>query len=229
MYSIQSAGASPEEISLSVLTMVAGAVLGAVLLPLGDWMTHRLRGRREPSVYGAFALFFAANGIWLIGEIFVELLVRRFSLPDGIVAITVGGIFGLAALIFAIGFQQLPRNPQNEVEVGVVKAVFYLIIGNMLWIGGEVAETFTWALLPGAFRFGGVLQIIMCLLAGGCFYLAGRDCWRAWGDASVAPPEQPHRPVTEQAVTPSPADNTESHAPTAGASQAPAGHDELNE
>jgi hypothetical protein len=136
------------DVFLSLFTMVVGAILGTVLVPVGDAVAHRLMGRRTRSIYGALLLFFAANGVWIIGEIFAEVFIRFTREPDVGPATAIAVIFGMAAGIFGIGFRYVPEQSGAPVPDAVARAVYWLIIGNILWLSGEVAETFAWAFRP---------------------------------------------------------------------------------
>jgi hypothetical protein len=106
--------------------------LGAVLVPAGDALVNLAFGKRRHGIYGALLLFFAACGVWIIAEIFVELFVRAQAEVGWAVASMVALIFGLAALAFAVGFQQVPRGNQNVLDRSLARAMFFLITGNIL-------------------------------------------------------------------------------------------------
>jgi hypothetical protein len=139
-----------DEVPLSLLTMVVGAVLGAVLVPLGRVATERIQsGKGLKSLDSAFILFFVANGIWIIAEIFVELFIRLSNNVTWWTALAVASIFSLAAFTFAIGYGYVPRGKEFEASKNTVaQSLKLLIVGNMLWIAGEIIETFGWQIAP---------------------------------------------------------------------------------
>jgi hypothetical protein len=172
-----------QDVPLSLLTMAVGAVLGAVLTPFGDAATGLILERkgRLRGLDTAFILFFAANGVWIIAEIFVELFVRLDSeqaswQTGGAVAL----LFSLAAITFAIGFRHVPPREKFKANSGVIiLALKYLFVGNIIWIAGEVVETFAWEFLPSEPTFL-IRSGILFLVAAIGFFLAGmRAVWRA--------------------------------------------------
>lgn len=177
-----------DEVPLSLLTMVIGAVLGSIIIPFGQVVTDRFleRKRRPSGLTTAFLLFFAANGVWIIAEIFVELFVRldenRVAWPT---ATPVVILLGLAALIFAVGFKDVSTlsGESRANSSRMVQALKFLILGNIFWILGEAFETFAWELWPDQTRlfiYPATWLRLPFLLAAVSVFVAGiRAVWRA--------------------------------------------------
>lgn len=175
---------SLSDLSLSLFTMIVGAIFGAVLAPIGDAITGLLFDRKSKgrSLYGAFLLFFAANGVWIVGELLAEIFVRPRGAIEAPEAIAVALVFGIAATLFAIGFVQLPRDDKGTVVLGLPQALKWLIIGNILWVLGEVIETIVWELWPDSPNSLGYpalwLRVVFCTAAMAVFVKGVLTCWQ---------------------------------------------------
>lgn len=174
-----------DEVPLAIFTMVVGAILGAVIAPIGEALMEVLleRKRKRRIFHVAFLLFFAANGVWIIGEIFVEMFVRTGGRVGWPTAIAIAFIFGLAAITFAIGFRFLPKFDGDPTTQGIAGALKFLIIGNIFWITGEIIETFAWELWPEQsihYNYGPTtLHLLFLLVALVVFVVGAVAAWRA--------------------------------------------------
>lgn len=179
-----------DELPLAILTMVLGAVLGAVLPPFGDALTNLIfkRKGRSRGLHSAFLLFFAACGIWIIGELFAELFLRTATDSTELsTAIVIASVFAIAAFTFAIGFRHLPRDEGNEAtDHRLPRALFFLILGNIIWILGEILEKFTWALWPNGGFLATALSVLFLTIALVVFTKGALDAWHSASSAFKA-------------------------------------------
>jgi hypothetical protein len=172
-----------QDVPLSVLTMAAGAVLGAVLTPFGEVAARMILEpkRRARGLDSAFLLFFAANGVWIIAEIFVEIFVRLDSKrASGWTAVSIAFLFLSGAIIFAVGFRLVPPGEPFRDNRGIIAlALKYLIAGNIVWIFAEVIETYAWEFLSAQIRVLIIVATLLLLTAVGIFLAGMRAIWRS--------------------------------------------------
>jgi hypothetical protein len=167
-----------DDVSLTIVTMVVGAVLGAVITPLGDAFVSLIleRKKRSRHLHSALLLFFVANGIWICGELMQIWGMYRASEIRWPTVSVMGGIHGLAALTFAIGLRHLP-NDEDASKHKLAHALFLLIVGNMLWLGSAMLEILLWALWPAWGYSATAISTLVLIIPLALFVKGARDAW----------------------------------------------------
>lgn len=140
--------------SLNLATMVLGAILGGILAPIGNEVVSKIfrKNKKKIGLYSALLFLFAANGLWIMGEIGIQIFYAsrdvQLSLPDIAYARPVGllvivGVLALASYSLWISYQHLPTDDQKD-DVSYLAQrrgpLAFFIIGNILWISGEILQ-----------------------------------------------------------------------------------------
>lgn len=132
---------SGADVPLAIFTTIIGAILGAVLTPLGDTLFRKFifkTKKKNRDFHSAFLLFFIANAIWVMGEIFVEIFIRSLDKVDWWTAAGIAFIFSLAAFTFVVGFQYLPRGTTRGSTSGALAPAVRLLIMDIVDNGGSL-------------------------------------------------------------------------------------------
>ena len=122
-----------DSIAVSIFTMVIGAVLGSILAPFSQELVERLFGKkRKVGVESAFLFLLVANGIWIIGEVFIasELLSSPLTILGG------AFILIIAALSLTLAYRGLSTANEDDYNFLAKRnsPLGLLILGNLFWI-----------------------------------------------------------------------------------------------
>lgn len=178
-----------DDTSLGLLTMIVGAILGGVIAPLGQEIVDRFFRRRNRALglHSAILFLFVANGIWIIGEITLQILYLSDAQFSGsayaLGLILALGLFISAAASLWIAYQQLPSAPSHALTFLEHRGgpLAFFIFGNLLWVVGEALQM----LLEAASELSGwelnavglSLRVLTALGAAVLFLVAARKMW----------------------------------------------------
>ena len=125
------------EMEFGVVTMVVGALLGAVLSPAIEHVVANRFSKSGPShsFANGLVLLCSANAAWVLS--FVTL---RLSERAAVAIVATAALYLVTLILFIAAYNQLKDSAVHDKPPGLHQLVMPLLAGNLLWVIGEGSE-----------------------------------------------------------------------------------------